>query len=91
MLRLLSIDFGCSLRMSCDRPNLFIEVLNKTKETLALIAAALLQQPLINQCGIIYCLSTKETEQIAAALRTRGIHAIAYHAQLSYSRREAVN
>jgi ATP-dependent DNA helicase RecQ len=43
-----------------------------------------------NDPGIIYCLSKKETEEIAAELKKRGFSAIAYHAGLSNQVREAV-
>jgi len=40
--------------------------------------------------GIIYCLSKKETEEIAEDLRKRGFTALAYHAGLSSQVREKV-
>jgi ATP-dependent DNA helicase RecQ len=43
-----------------------------------------------NNAGIIYCLSKKETEDIAADLQKRGFKAQAYHAGLSKQVREKV-
>jgi ATP-dependent DNA helicase RecQ len=43
-----------------------------------------------NDSGIIYCLSKKETEEIASDLRKRGFKAEAYHAGLSKQVREKV-
>jgi ATP-dependent DNA helicase RecQ len=43
-----------------------------------------------NESGIIYCLSKKETEEIAAELKKRGFRALAYHAGLSRPVREKV-
>ena len=43
-----------------------------------------------NKAGIIYCMSRKETGEIAAVLRKRGFSALAYHAGLSGPARERV-
>jgi ATP-dependent DNA helicase RecQ len=43
-----------------------------------------------NDSGIVYCLSKKETEDVAEELRKRGYNALAYHAGLPKSRREKV-
>ncbi|MDD1682155.1 MAG: DNA helicase RecQ [Methanoregula sp.] len=43
-----------------------------------------------NDAGIIYCLSKKETEDVAGELKKRGFHAAAYHAGLSKQARESV-
>ena len=43
-----------------------------------------------NEAGIIYCMSRKETGEIAAVLRKRGFSALAYHAGLSGPARERV-
>ncbi len=43
-----------------------------------------------NESGIIYCLSRKNTEEIAAKLKANGIKAEAYHAGLSHSERTEI-
>ena len=43
-----------------------------------------------DDAGIIYCLSKKETEDVAGELKKRGFHAAAYHAGLSKQAREYV-
>lgn len=68
---------------SFNRPNLSLEVRanvpkkNKIKEIVSFIE----NRP--NQSGIIYCLSRKQTEEIAKELRAKNIEAKAYHAGLS--------
>lgn len=60
-----------------DRPNLFLSVRPKQN-----IKASLVDYTKKNAgyCGIIYCLSRKEVDNTADALKTEGINAIAYHA-----------
>lgn len=43
-----------------------------------------------NQCGIVYCLTRKDTETTAKCLINCGIRAIAYNAGLPYNRRASV-
>jgi ATP-dependent DNA helicase RecQ len=42
------------------------------------------------ESGIVYCLSKKETEEVAAELRKKGFSALAYHAGLPKQQREDV-
>jgi len=64
---------------SFDRPNLSLTVAPGRKK-MDTILDFLSVRP--NQAGIIYCLSRKSTEQVAAKLQQRGIAAEAYHAGL---------
>ncbi len=68
---------------SFDRPNLSLSVKRgyKAKEKFSFIHNFIKARPL--DAGIIYCLSRKTTEKVAADLRTVGIKAMPYHAQLS--------
>ncbi|MBK8489793.1 MAG: DNA helicase RecQ [Saprospirales bacterium] len=71
---------------SFDRPNLSLEV-RPGQDRLGQIAAFVKQRP--GQPGIIYCLSRKSTEQVAAGLQARGINAGFYHAGMNDKDRSA--
>lgn len=71
---------------SFDRPNLSLEV-RPGQRRFDQILAFIKKRP--NQSGIIYCLSRKQTEDIARKLNGRGIKAAHYHAGLAdYERSE---
>ena len=56
------------------------------------IASFLNKKELLEQCGIIYSCTTKETEEIANSLRdVYGINAAHYHASLSDKVRNSVH
>ncbi len=60
-----------------DRPNLSLEV--RPKQNLKAGLVDYLQQH-AGQCGIVYCLSRRETDEIAESLKAQGINSMAYHA-----------
>ena len=60
-----------------DRPNLSLTVLQKTNWKQRLLEFLTLKR---RQSGIIYCLSRKNTETVAAYLSENGFNALAYHA-----------
>jgi ATP-dependent DNA helicase RecQ len=64
---------------SFDRPNLSLEVRSGQKR-IEQILEFIKSRP--KQVGIIYCLSRKSTEEVAAKLNAQGIKAAAYHAQV---------
>jgi len=63
-----------------DRPNISITIEEKSSGREQI--ASLVSEHKGEQ-GIVYCLSRKETEEIAELLCKKGFHAIAYHAGLS--------
>lgn len=74
-----------------DRPNLTYRVLPRAsggEATVTQIAKVLARHP--NQAAIVYCISRKETEELAAGLRQRKIDAKAYHAGLDSKVRDRV-
>lgn len=72
---------------SFDRPNLSLEV-RPGQKRLEQILAFIGQRP--KDSGIVYCLSRKRTEEIAAKLNDRGFNAAYYHAGMSSSERDQV-
>ncbi|KAI8461617.1 hypothetical protein BY996DRAFT_6408458 [Phakopsora pachyrhizi] len=82
---------GCKLlTQSFNRPNLRYEVRVKTKEVLNdIIRIIKVDHP--NECGIIYCLSKKQCEDVAAHLKMKhGIRAHHYHAGMTKDDRQKV-
>lgn len=67
-------------KSSFNRPNLYYEVRQKTKDVDKDIIRFIKQHP--GKSGIIYCLSRKKVEELAAILRSNEIKAAAYHAGL---------
>ena len=67
-------------KSSFNRPNLYYEVRQKTKDVDNNIVKFIKQHP--GKSGIIYCLSRKKVEQLAAHLAANDIRVAAYHAGL---------
>ena len=75
---------------SFDRPNLSLDVRKayRKRERLRTILDVINRHP--NESGIIYCLSRKGTEDLAADLKSKGVDAGIYHAGLSSEERTRV-
>ena len=67
-------------KSSFNRPNLYYEVRQKTNDINRQIIRFIKQRP--GKSGIIYCLSRKKVEELAADLKANDIKAEAYHAGL---------
>ena len=72
-------------KSSFNRPNLYYEVRPKTKDVDKDIIKFIKQHP--GKSGIIYCLSRKKVEELAAVLQANEIKAAAYHAGLDSNTR----
>jgi len=81
----LGIIDATEFKSSFNRPNLYYEVRPKTKEVDKDIIRFIKQHP--GKSGIIYCLSRKKVEELAAILRANDIKAQAYHAGLDSATR----
>ena len=64
-----------------DRPNICYSIALKTNARQQLLDFLQSWHP--GDCGIVYCLSRKKTEETAAWLCSRGFNALPYHAGLS--------
>ena len=83
----LGLSTPCEFVGSFNRKNLQYRVLPK-KDALNTLLAYVRQHR--DDSGIVYCLSKKETEDLAERLRKSGFKALAYHAGLSKKVRENV-
>ena len=83
----LQLDDPAIFIASFDRPNLHLEV-RPGQKRIEQIIDFIRQRP--DQSGIIYCLSRKNTEDVAAKLKLRGIRADSYHAGMSDADRSRV-
>ena len=72
-------------KSTCNRPNLYYEVRNKTKNVDKDIIRFIKQRP--GKSGIIYALSRKRVEELAEILRANDINARAYHAGMDSATR----
>eukprot|EP00921_Rhytidocystis_pertsovi_P008308 GHVQ01013620.1.p1 GENE.GHVQ01013620.1~~GHVQ01013620.1.p1 ORF type:complete len:1363 (+),score=194.87 GHVQ01013620.1:470-4558(+) len=77
---------------SVNRPNLWLEVRSKSREIIREMSDLIESLELVgDDCGIVYCLSTKECEAVADKLRRWfNISAEPYHAKLAMGRRKKV-
>ncbi len=69
---------------SFDRKNIELEV-RPADDRVSQIIKFIRSKP--NEVGIVYCLSRKSTEQLAEKLQLNGIKAAAYHAGLTFEKR----
>ena len=76
----LGIVDATEFKSSFNRPNLYYEVRQKTKDIDKDIVRFIKQHP--GKSGIIYCLSRKKVEDLAEVLRANDIKAQCYHAGL---------
>jgi len=84
VMKMLSIPNAVIFRAPLNRPNLIYEVHSKPANTEAAMdkICSVITTRFPGQSGIIYCLSQKETEEVASHLRKRDIAAHCYHANM---------
>ncbi len=87
ILNQLKISSAQKFITSFDRANLYLDVRpgqNRNKQILDFLKTR------SDESGIIYCLSRKGTEKLAAKLKTEGYNAAAYHAGMSAEERSKI-
>lgn len=80
ILKNLAMPQANVFKSSFNRPNLYYEVRQKTKNVDADIIRFVKKHS--GKSGIIYCLSRKKVEELAQTLQVNGISAVPYHAGL---------
>ena len=81
----LGITNAKEFRSSFNRPNLYYKVRQKTKDIDKQIIKFIKQHP--GKSGIVYCISRKKVEELAAVLQANEIKAAPYHAGLDSAKR----
>jgi bloom syndrome protein len=92
IIQRLGIKSTCvCFQSSFNRPNLLYEIREKNSKKVEQDIADILKKRFINKCGIIYCISRKDCENIAENLkRNFKIKCEYYHAELSHAKRSEV-
>ena len=82
-----------TFQLPLHRPNLRYSVVEKCKsqEDLAKQLFDYITTNHLNECGIIYCLTKKDTEQITMQLLSKGLKCAVYHADLDDYTRDQVH
>jgi ATP-dependent DNA helicase RecQ len=79
IIDVLGLDAAREFVSSFDRPNLRLSVVEKTDSTRQLLQFV---RGFENESGIVYALSRKRVDELAAKLQASGVRALAYHAGL---------
>lgn len=85
IMKSLGITNAVQYKSSFNRPNLYYEIRPKTKDVDMDITKFIKQHP--GKSGIVYCLSRKKVEELAAVLVANDIKAAPYHAGLETQKR----
>jgi len=89
--KILSIEGCLVLRDSFYRPNLqYIVIDALTKDKIEEVAELIKARYKNNECGIIYCLTIKDCEEVSNKLKGLGIKSGYYHAQMEPEKRTKV-
>ncbi len=88
ILKTLSIDFDNVLRSKIQRTNLLIRSQKRVGGGKNQIKAFLKTHE--GECGIVYCFTRKETENVSEYLNKEGFNTLAYHAGLPSAKRDNV-
>lgn len=79
IIRILKLDSPFVMTTGFDRPNLYFEVQSPKDKFSALLRIV---NKNLDKCGIVYCISRKNVEEVCERLCNNGISASRYHAGL---------
>lgn len=68
---------------SFNRPNLRYTVYQKKPKSSKNQILSLINETFKDECGIVYCISRNETDELALFLSENGVEALSYHAGLA--------
>lgn len=83
--RLLELEAPLSITTGFDRDNLYLEVCRPSVKRVELLARVR-ERP--GECGIVYCSTRKNVEEVCQFLQSSGISATRYHAGLEPEERQ---
>jgi ATP-dependent DNA helicase Q1 len=90
---ILNIPKAIVFKSSYNRPNLFYEVRKKPPGYKNQVEemAKIIKKEFPKQCGIVYTLSRKDSDQVSDDLRCQGIKAGSYHSDVSTAQRTKIH
>ncbi|ULJ60569.1 DNA helicase RecQ [Wielerella bovis] len=86
MKHYLKLENATEFVSSFDRPNIYYQVIEKNNGKKQLLD--FIKQQMHGQSGIVYCLSRRSVEEIAAFLCENGLNAVPYHAGMALEKRQ---
>lgn len=91
--KILGIPNTVIFRGSVDRPNLYYEVRRKqdSEDRVVEDIAAVIQNEFVDECGIIYALSRRDSEVYSKGLQRKGIRTAYYHGGMDGASRNFVH
>lgn len=88
ILRTLQIDINHVLKTKIQRKNLIIRAQKRLGDGRAQIVEFLKTHQ--DECGIVYCFTRKETEQLSEYLNKHGFDTLAYHAAIGANEKDEI-
>jgi bloom syndrome protein len=91
IVSVLQIHHCMVFQNSFNRPNLYYSVAHKLceKQSPAQVFDWIIQNDYRNECGIVFCMATSETEALSSSLNQLGLSTAPYHAKLASELRTA--
>ena len=84
IIKKLSLVTPAIFQASCNRANLLLKVMKKGEKHPKEDLVEYVIHHHSNQCGIVYCFSTKDTVELAYIFKSKGLPVVYYHGQLDF-------